>query len=143
MLTRLSAFHSERKFKMSESIVFEKSKQFSVRIVNLFKYLKEDKKEYVLSTQLLRSGTSIGANIAEACCAISKKDFLSKMYIAYKECAETLYWLELLKRTDYLTDKEYQSVREDCQELERMLSSITKSLRGSIRAGKSKGDKNS
>ena len=140
MLTKPSDFRSERKFKMSESIVFEKSKQFSVRIVNLYKYLKEDKKEYVLSTQLLRCGTSIGANIAEACCAISKKDFLSKMYIAYKECAETLYWLELLKRTDYLTGKEYQSVREDCQELERMLSSITKSLRGSIRAGKSKGE---
>ena len=140
LLTKLSALHSERKFKMSESIVFEKSKQFSVRIVNLYKYLKEDKKEYILSAQLLRCGTSIGANIAEACCAISKKDFLSKMYIAYKECAETLYWLELLKRTDYLTDKEYQSVREDCKELERMLSSITKSLRGSIRAGKSKGE---
>ena len=140
MLTKISAFHSERKLKMSESIVFEKSKQFSVRIVNLYKYLKEDKKEYILSAQLLHSGTSIGANVAEACYAISKKDFLSKMYIAYKECAETLYWLELLKRTDYLTDKEYQSVREDCKELERMLSSITKSLRGSIRAGKSKGE---
>ena len=116
MLPKLFALHSERKFKMSESIVFEKSKQFSVRIVNLYKYLKGDKKEFVLSAQLLRSGTSIGANIAEACCAISKKEFLSKMYIAYKECAETLYWLELLKRTDYLTNKEYQSV-EDCKEL--------------------------
>jgi four helix bundle protein len=128
---------------MANSIVFEKSKDFAVRIVRLYKYLNEDKKEYVLSKQLLRSGTSIGANISEALCAISKKDFLSKMYIAYKECSEVLYWLELLKRTDYLNDKEYKSVVEDCKEIERMLSSITKSLRGSIRAGKSKGDKNS
>lgn len=124
-------------------LTLDKSSNFALRIVKLYKYLTSEKQEYVLSKQILRSGTSIGANLTEAEFAISKKDFLSKMYIAYKECAETLYWLELLKRTDYLTDKEYQSVREDCQELERMLSSITKSLRGSIRAGKSKGDKNS
>ena len=128
---------------MSDSIVFEKSKNFAVRIVKLYKYLNEDKKEYILSKQLLRSGTSIGANISEALSAISKKDFLSKMYIAYKECSEVLYWLELLKRTDYLSDREYRSVVEDCKELERMLSSITKSLRSTLRMNKSQVNKNS
>ena len=126
MLTKLSAFHSERKFKMSESIVFEKSKQFSVRIVNLYKYLKEDKKEYILSAQLLRSGTSIGANIAEACCAISKKDFLSKMYIAYKECAETLYWLELLCESGYIEKNHFDDIYKDGEEIVKILVAITK-----------------
>lgn len=109
-----------------KSIIFEKSKSFAVRIVRLYKYLCLNKKEYVLSKQILRSGTSIGANIAEARCAISKKDFLSKMYIAFKECAETLYWLELLHDTDYLTEKEYVSLKNDCEEIRRMLSAITK-----------------
>ena len=116
---------------MSESIVFEKSKQFSVRIVNLYKYLKEDKKEYVLSTQLLRSGTSIGANIAEACCAISKKDFLSKMYIAYKECAETLYWLELFVESDVITKEEFDSLSHDLAELIALLTSTIKTAKKS------------
>ena len=128
---------------MKDNILVALSKQFAVGIINICSNIDRFKNGNILASQLLRSGTSIGANIAEACCAISKKDFLSKMYIAYKECAETLYWLELLKRTDYLTDKEYESVVEDCRELERMLSSITKSLRSSIRASKSKGDKNS
>lgn len=87
---------------MSESIVFEKSKKFAVRIVNLYKYLRDERNETVLSKQLLRSGTSIGANIAEANCAFSKKDFLAKMYIAFKECSESCYWLELLYSTNYL-----------------------------------------
>ena len=82
-----------------------KSKMFAVRIVKLYRYLCEEKKEFVMSKQLLRSGTSIGANIAESECAISRKDFLSKVYIALKECAETLYWLELLFDTDYLTER--------------------------------------
>ena len=73
-----------------ENIVFEKSKKFALQIIRMYKYLCGEKKEYVLSKQLLRSGTSIGANIAEANCAISKKDFLAKMYIAFKECSETL-----------------------------------------------------
>ncbi len=80
---------------MKENAVFIKSKEFAVRIVNLYRYLREDKKEYVMSKQLLRSGTSIGANIAESECAISDKDFLSKLYIAFKESAETQYWLDI------------------------------------------------
>ena len=105
-----------------------KSKAFAVRIVNLYKYLCDEKKEYTLSKQLLRSGTSIGANLAEAECAISRKDFQSKVYISLKECAETLYWLELLFETDYLNEKEYFSVKNDCEEIRKMLSSTTKTL---------------
>lgn len=85
-----------------EKTVKYKSKKFSVRIVNLYKYLCDKKNEYVLSKQILRSGTSIGANIAESECAISKKDFLSKIYIALKESAETLYWLDLLYKLNIL-----------------------------------------
>ena len=121
---------------MADSIVFEKSKDFAVRTVKLYKYLNEEKNECILSKQLVRSGTSIGANISEALSAISKKEFLSKMYVAYKECSEVLYWLELLKRTEYLNEKEYILIVEDCKEIEKMLSSITKSLRSSLRAEK-------
>ena len=116
---------------MSDSIVFEKSKKFSVRIVNLYKYLYS-KKEFVMSKQLLKCGTSIGANIAEALCAISKKDFLAKMYIAFKECAETLYWLDILKETKYITEKEYDSVYNECKEIQSILTSITKTTRNGI-----------
>ena len=82
-----------------------------------------------MSKQLLRSGTSIGANIAEAECGISKKDFLAKMYIAFKECSESKYWLELLHETDYLTQSEFDSINADCTELQKLLSSITKTLK--------------
>ena len=81
-----------------------------------------------MSKQILRSGTSIGANIAENQYAQSRKDFLSKLYIALKECAETIYWLDLLYETDYLSDKEYNSLRNDCEELRKMLSSSTKTI---------------
>ncbi len=104
------------------------SKQFAIRIVKLYNHLCTTKKEYVLSKQLLRSGTSIGANLAEAECAISKKDFIAKFYIAHKECAETLYWLELLHETEYLSKGEYESIVEDCIELRRMLTAATKTL---------------
>ena len=114
---------------MSDSIVFEKSKRFAIRIVKLYKYLCIEKKEIVLSKQLLRSGTSIGANIAEAECGISKKDFLAKMYIAFKECSESKYWLELLHETDYLTQSEFDSINADCTELQKLLSSIAKTLK--------------
>jgi four helix bundle protein len=112
-----------------EKTVKYKSFEFSKRIVKLYKYLCEDKKEYILSKQLLRSGTSIGANIVEAECGISRKDFLAKMYIAFKECAETSYWLELLYSSDYMSEKEYGSVKVDCDELLKMLSAITKSTK--------------
>ena len=97
--------------------------------MKLYKHLCESKNEYVLSKQLLRSSTSIGANIAEAECAFSKKDFLAKMYIAYKECSETKYWIELLYATDYLTQKEYSSVLSDCTELIKLLTAITKTTK--------------
>lgn len=114
---------------MGDSIVFEKSKRFAIRIVKLYKYLCDEKKEVVLSKQLLRSGTSIGANIAEANSAFSKKDFLAKMYIAFKECSESKYWLDLLYKTDYLTRSEFDSINADCTELQKLLSSITKTLK--------------
>ena len=111
----------------TNNIIAEKSKQFAIRIVNLYKYLLKEKKEFILSKQLVRSGTSIGANVAEAICAISKKDFTAKMYIAYKECSESLYWIELLHDTEYLDDKEFHSIWIQCKELHKILSSITKS----------------
>ena len=112
-----------------EKTVLEKSKRFALRIVNLNKYLTIEKKEYVMSNQLFRCGTSIGANVTEAECAFSKKDFLAKMYIAFKECAETGYWLDLLYESNYITEKEYISIKTDCDELKRMLSSITKTTK--------------
>lgn len=114
---------------MKGNEVRRKSLDFAKRIVLAYQYLCDDKREYVLSKQLLRSGTSIGANISEAQYGSSRKDFLNKMYIALKECAETLYWLELLASCDYLTDSEYQSLQRDCTELLKLLSSITKSTR--------------
>ncbi|MBR4519645.1 MAG: four helix bundle protein [Victivallales bacterium] len=79
-----------------ENIVLEKSKAFALRIIRLYQYLQDDQKEFILSKQILRSGTSIGANVKEAQCAQTKKDFIAKMYIALKEAAETEYWIELL-----------------------------------------------
>lgn len=114
---------------MKENVVVEKSKAFAVRIIQLYKYMYENKKEFVMSKQILRSGTSIGANIAEAECAFSKKDFLAKMYIAFKECSETKYWLELLYKTEYLSKEQYYSIDSDCTELLKLLSSITKSTK--------------
>ena len=114
---------------MKENAIKEKSLAFAKRIVRAYQYLRDEKQEYVLSKQLLRSGTSIGANIAEAQYGSSRKDFLNKIYIALKECAETLYWLELLSSCDYLSDEEYRSLYQDCEELRKILSSITKSVR--------------
>ena len=110
---------------MENNVIKEKSKAFAIRIVRLYRYLSEEKKEWILSKQLLRSGTSIGANVVEALAAISKKEFLSKMYISYKECYETEYWLDLLHETNYLTDDEFESINQDNQALKKLLSSIT------------------
>ena len=107
---------------MKENVVFEKSKDFAIRIVNLYNYLCDNKKEYVLSKQILRSGTSIGANIAESECAISRKDFLSKLYIALKESSETLYWLDLLFETNYIDEKMYHSFNSDWKKSRRCSS---------------------
>ena len=109
------------------NIIEEKSFAFAVRIVHLHKYLNETKKEFVLSKQLLRSGTSIGANIAEAEQAQSAADFISKMSIALKEASETKYWIRLLASTSYLTEAESVSILNDCVELEKILVSIIKS----------------
>jgi four helix bundle protein len=114
---------------MKENVIREKSMAFAIRIVNLYKVLCDERKEYVLAKQILRAGTSIGANIAEAECAISRKDFLAKAYIAYKECAETKYWLELLQKTEIISQVEYTSIAEDCGELFRILAAITKTTR--------------
>jgi len=113
----------------SENTVKYKSLEFAKRIIKLYKYLCDEKREFVLSKQILRSGTSIGANIAEAECGFSRKDFLAKMYIAYKECAETGYWLELLVSSEYIGKKEYHSIKSDCDELMKMLTAITKTTK--------------
>ena len=110
-----------------ENVIEIKSFDFAVRIVNLYKYLTAIKKEYVLSKQLLRSGTSVGANVAEAEQAQSRPDFVSKMNIALKETSETKYWIKLLKATDFLSEKESSSLLSDCVELEKLLVSIIKS----------------
>ena len=117
---------------MNDNVVFEKSKRFAVRIVKLYKYLYDEKKEHVLSKQVLRSGTSIGANISEALCSISKKEFLAKMYISYKECSETKYWIELLYETDFLSKDEYVSIANDCTEIQKILTSITKTTKTNL-----------
>lgn len=114
---------------MKNNIVLEKSFEFAVKTVEIYKFLTKEKKEYVLSKQLLRSGTSIGANVQEATAAQSRKDFLSKMSIASKECRETLYWINLLKRTDYLNNPEY---KDNCEELVRIFTSIVKSTQESL-----------
>jgi len=114
---------------MKDNIVLDKSFEFAIRVVNLHKHLCDSKKEYVLSKQLLRSGTSIGANINEAQAAQSKKDFIAKMSIASKEARESKYWIELLIKTDYLDkdDKHTQSLLDESYELIRLLTSIIKS----------------
>ena len=117
---------------MDHNEVRTKSLAFAKRIVRAHQYLCEDKKEFVLSKQLLRSGTSIGANIAESQYASSRKDFLNKLYIALKECAETLYWLELLASCDYISTAEHESLYKDCEELRKILSAITKTTRNTI-----------
>jgi four helix bundle protein len=116
---------------MKNSIVTEKSYAFAIRIVNLYKYLSQDKKEFVLSKQMLRSGTAVGALIKEAEHAQSRADFINKMNIALKEANETEYWLNLLKDTDYLTEYEYQSINPDCVEVLKLLISIVKTTKQS------------
>ena len=105
----------------------EKSMDFAVRVVNLYKYLGCEKQEWVISKQLMRSGTSIGANVREAIYAQSRKDFVSKLSIALKETSETEYWLELLHRTEYLSNEQYASIGADCSEIAKLLTAIVKS----------------
>ena len=111
------------------SIIGEKSKIFAAHIIRLYQYLCREKKEFILSKQLLRSATSIGANMAEAECAYGRKDFLAKVYVAFKETAETIYWLDLLYKTDYLTETQYQFCIREANELRKMLSATTKTMK--------------
>lgn len=112
-----------------KSIAYDKAYKFAIRIVNAYKYLTQDKKEFILSKQLLRSGTAIGANIAEANGSISPADFSAKMSIAYKECLETKYWLSLPKDTEFIDQKSFDSIYEDADEIGKILFSIIKTTR--------------
>ena len=112
-----------------QSIVGDKSLAFAKRIAKLYRFLVDKKKETIMSKQILRSGTSIGANIREGLFAQSRKDFISKMNIALKEAGETDYWLEILYSAEYLIEMEYKSLKNDNDELIRMLSSIVKTTK--------------
>lgn len=117
---------------MGYNAIADKSFKFSIRIVNLRKHLMESRKEFVMSKQLLRCGTSIGANVAEAEKAQSTADFYTKLTIALKEANETHYWLRLLNATEYLSNDEFQSIDKEAMELIALLVSITKSLKDQI-----------
>ena len=110
------------------NILEDKCMNFSIRVVSLCRFLNEEKNEYRIADQMFRSGTSIGANVAEAQCAISKNDFVAKLYISLKEANETLYWLKLLHRTQYITGKQFDSIYRDREELKRLLVSVTKKM---------------
>lgn len=116
---------------MKENVVQAKSYAFAVKIVNTCKKLQQDKKEFILSKQLLRSGTSVGANIEEAIGGQSKRDFFAKLTISYKEARETKYWTRLLDDTDYLTEEESKPLLDDVEELLRIIGSIQKTIRKS------------
>lgn len=112
-----------------ENVVYHKAYAFAIRVVKAYHYLTSEKREYILAKQLLRSGTSIGANLAEANGAISKADFSSKISIAYKECLEAKYWLSLLKDTGYIEKKLYQSIFSEADEIAKILFAIIKTTR--------------
>ena len=114
---------------MASSIVGKKSRDYAIRIIGCYKYLTEQKKETIMSKQLLRSGTSIGANTRESKNAQSRMDFLNKLNIALKEADETEYWLDLLHETNYLDDLAYNSLNSDCAEIIKMLTVIIKKLK--------------
>ena len=116
----------------NHSIVGDKSKSFALKIIKLYKYMSTNKNEYVLSKQILRSGTSIGANVAEALAGISERDYYAKMYIAFKKSQETKYWLELLFESEYINKEQFDYIYSDCLEIVKMLSSITKATRSKL-----------
>lgn len=115
---------------MEGNVIADKSKAFALRDIKLYRYLCNEKSEYILSKQLLRSGTSIGANVKEAMNGQSKADFYAKMYIAYKEANESEYWLELLYESGYIEQQAFESIYSDCKELIKILASITKTQKG-------------
>ena len=110
----------------NENVIVEKSKAFALRIIKMYQFIVKEEREFVLSKQVLRSGTSIGANVKEAIRGQSKPDFYAKMNIALKEASETEYWLELLHESGYIEEQAFQSIYDDCQELIKILVSITK-----------------
>ena len=112
-----------------ENNVYDLSKAFAIRVVKLFNYLVDSKKEYVMSKQLLRAGTSIGANVFEGKNAQSRADFINKMNIALKEASESGFWIDLLHDTQYISDKEYESVFADCKRLIAVLTKIVKATK--------------
>jgi four helix bundle protein len=120
------------------SITLDISRKFAIRIYNLYKHLCDKKKEYVLAKQLLKSGTSIGANLTEAQYSVSKKEFLVKTTISLKECAETEYWLDLLKETKLITETEYTSLIKDCKDILHLLISIVKTTRKKLKENSEK-----
>ncbi|MBO7264435.1 MAG: four helix bundle protein [Alistipes sp.] len=115
---------------MKENVLADKSKSFAIKIVRLYKFLNEVQLEHILSKQLLKSGTSIGANAKEGAYAQTKADLISKLFIAQKECAETEYWLELLYESGYIPTDKFEDMYKDCQELMRILVASTKTLQG-------------
>lgn len=117
---------------MKNNIVKNKSFDFAIRIVKLYQYLSIEKKEFTLSKQLLRSGTSIGAMVREAEHAESKNDFIHKFAIAQKEANETVYWLELLKATDYLNEKEFDNINNDAISILKLITSILKTTKNQV-----------
>ncbi len=114
---------------MEENIIQKKSYIFALRIVNLYKYLTSEKREYVISKQILRSGTSIGANIEEAIGGQSKKDFYAKFTVAYKEARETRYWLKLLHDGNYINNESAYSILNDCEEICKIIGKIQSTMR--------------
>ena len=112
-----------------ENIIQKKSFAFAVRIVKLYQHISQKEKEYVLSKQLLRSGTSIGANVEESIGGSSKKDFKAKLKISYKEARETMYWLKILNETNYISETEFKSISEDCDEILKLLYTIIKNTK--------------
>ncbi len=117
---------------MNESVLHVKSISFAIRIINLYKYLIAEKKGFVLSKQMLRSGTAIGAMISEAQFAQSKPDFITKLHIAVKEANEVNYWLYLMYRTDYILEEEYLSLKTDCEELLKLLTASLKTAKSNL-----------
>jgi len=115
-----------------QNVLKEKSYHFAIRIVKLYQFLKEEKKEFTLSKQILRSGTSIGANVEEAIGAQSQKDFFMKLNIVYKESRETHYWLRILHDTNYIDDKQFNSILNDCEELLKITGTIIKTMKSKL-----------
>jgi four helix bundle protein len=113
----------------AENVLLAKSYDFAIRIVNLYKFLHQEKKDFIISRQIFRSGTSIGANAEEAIGGQSEKDFIAKLQIAYKEARETHYWLRILRDTNYLSQEQAASLLTDCEELLKIIGSIVKTMK--------------